>query len=68
MTRPDTPDRHLTSGGTVIRLKRACNGCGQYVGDATEAEIVAVIDGHGLPDVRDECTNCQSTNAGSADR
>lgn len=57
-TRPNTPDRKLTSGGTEIRLKRACNGCAQLIGDATEAEIEAVIDGYGLPDVRHECPNC----------
>lgn len=58
MSRPDTPDQQLSSGGTRIRVKRACNGCAQYIGDATDAEIEACVFGGPLPDVRHECSNC----------
>ncbi|MDP4501015.1 hypothetical protein [Nonomuraea turcica] len=38
---------------------RACNGCGQPVGDATPEELAAVAAGAPLPDVRRECANCR---------
>lgn len=61
MTRLDTPDRHLSSGGKRIRIKRACNGCGHLLGDATDEEIEATVNGRALPDVRSECPNCKET-------
>lgn len=63
-TRPHTPDRReINANGresTVITLKRACNGCGQQLGDASRTEIDAGINGLPLPDVRDECPNCST--------
>jgi Domain of unknown function (DUF4326) len=56
--RTQTPDRTATDGGhtvTTIRVKRACNGCGRWLGDADARDL----DDHGqLTDVRDECPNC----------
>jgi hypothetical protein len=43
--RPNTPDEILSSGGTRVKVKRICDGCGEPVGDATDAEVCAVIDG-----------------------
>ena len=57
MTRPATPNQP-TAGGTRVRVKRACNGCGGLLGDATDTEIRACVDGRPLPDVRDECPTC----------
>ncbi|MEU1273037.1 hypothetical protein [Streptomyces sp. NPDC005799] len=55
-TRTNTPDRRNPDGSTTIRLKRCCNGCGQYVGDLDNRDINA----HGgLTDVRRECPNCR---------
>lgn len=56
--RPWTEDQPLPSGGRRIRVKRACNGCGIAVGDATDAELEAAIFGEPLPDVRGECITC----------
>lgn len=44
---------------TTIKMKRACNGCGQHLGDVTEQEMERAV--HGLPprDVRAECQHCQ---------
>ncbi|MGW3400753.1 hypothetical protein [Streptomyces zhihengii] len=37
-------------------MKRACNGCGQHLGDADNRDV----DNHGnLTDVRSECHNCR---------
>ncbi|MFI2434652.1 hypothetical protein [Streptomyces sp. NPDC018693] len=58
MSRPDSPDRDLSAGGRRIRVKRACNGCARYIGDATDAEIEACVTGRPLPDVRHECPHC----------
>jgi hypothetical protein len=54
-TRPWTPDALKPSGGTIVRVKRACSGCGQLLGDITQEEMQAAIAGDLLPDTRDEC-------------
>ncbi|WP_128378513.1 hypothetical protein [Streptomyces cavernae] len=59
-TGSNTPARPLTSGGRAVRVKRACNGCGHTIGDATDAEIEACIAGTPLPDNRDQCPHCAS--------
>ena len=51
--RPWTPDRRNADGSTTLVLKRACNGCGQYLGDVTDDELVGP-----LRDVRAECAHC----------
>ena len=58
--RTHTPDRtHVNDEGrtvTTIKLKRACNGCGQHLGDADNRDV----DDHGnLTDVRGECEHCR---------
>lgn len=58
MTRPTTDTRGLATGGRRVRVQRACNGCGTYIGDATDAEIDACVNGGRLPDVRNECPTC----------
>ncbi|GAA3371272.1 hypothetical protein GCM10020367_21270 [Streptomyces sannanensis] len=58
-SRTDTPPRRHADG-TTYRIKRPCNGCGQKLRDANEAEILAVVEGRTLPDVRHECPNCRS--------
>lgn len=69
--RPLTPDRkEIGEDGrehTVITGKRCCNGCGLVLGDVTEAEVLAVIESGGLPDVRGECPSCSAPGAGEAD-
>ena len=55
-----TPDReHVNDEGrtvTTIKVKRCCNGCGQYLGDADNRDV----DAHGnLTDVRAECAHCR---------
>jgi hypothetical protein len=55
-TRTDTPDRVNDDGTTTLRLKRACNGCGQLLGDLAKQDI----NSHGqLTDVRRECAHCR---------
>ena len=56
MTRPWTPDT-----STTIKMKRACNGCGQRLGDVTDQEMARAINGLPLPDVRRECPACGPT-------
>lgn len=41
-----------------ITMKRVCNGCGEYVGDVTDAEMDCAVEGRPLPDVRGECEHC----------
>jgi hypothetical protein len=58
--RTNTPDRKTVNdeGRTVttIKVKRACNGCGQYLGDADNRDV----DEYGnLTDVRGECEHCR---------
>jgi hypothetical protein len=54
-TRTNTPDRVNDDGSTTIKLKRACNGCGQLLGDVDDRDIT---DHGALTDVRAECPNC----------
>ena len=61
MDRPDTPDRINPDGSKTIKMKRACNGCGTLLGDVTEQEMAAGINGRPLPDVRRECRTCAPT-------
>jgi hypothetical protein len=60
--RTNTPDHDwLDDDGhrrTTITLKRSCNGCGQGLGDATDAEVDRAIAGQPEQDVRGECPNC----------
>jgi hypothetical protein len=60
--RPWTLDEKTTTGtrGTV---KRACNGCGELLGDVTEAEMERAIAGMIAEDVRDECPRCRPERA-----
>lgn len=53
--RTHTPDRINDDGSTTITMKRACNGCGQALGDVDNRDV----DVHGnLTDVRAECAHC----------
>jgi hypothetical protein len=69
--RPNTPDRiTIHPDGrktTTITTKRACNGCGELLGDITDDEMAYAVAGQPLPDVRTECTNCQPLVALEAD-
>lgn len=56
--RPWTPAVRLPGGGQRFTTKRCCNGCGDQVGDVTEAEISSAVDGWPLPDARGECWRC----------
>ncbi|MYY79711.1 MULTISPECIES: hypothetical protein [unclassified Streptomyces] len=58
--RTHTPDevtvREDGTKSTRIHLKRACNGCGQLLGDVADWDV----DDRGeLADVRGECQNCK---------
>jgi hypothetical protein len=53
-----TPDALNPDGSTTVRTKRACNGCGDLLGDITEEEYNAAVEGRDLPDVRGECPRC----------
>lgn len=55
MSRKFTPPEKLSSGATRLTVKRCCNRCGDEVGDATQAELEAAMNGSPLPDVRQEC-------------
>jgi hypothetical protein len=57
-TRSNTPDVDLPGGGKRITVKRACNGCGDLIGDVTEEEIERAIAGLPIEDVRGECDRC----------
>lgn len=57
--RTHTPDRTTVNADghtvTTIKLKRACNGCGQLLGDLDGRDV----DANGnLTDVRAECQHC----------
>lgn len=53
--RTNTPDRVNADGSRTIKMKRACNGCGQLLGDVDNRDV----DDHGnLTDVRGECPTC----------
>lgn len=62
--RPNTPVTVHPDGVRSIRVKRACNGCGGELGDATDAEIELAVSGNRLTDVRDECPQCVRRHAG----
>lgn len=70
MSRSNTPDRiTIHPDGrktTTITTKRACNGCGELLGDITELEMRAAIAGRPLPDARPECPTCQPLVAAEA--
>lgn len=55
MTRTSTPDRYNDDGSRTITVKRACNGCHRLIGDLTEEEAEAAMNGEALPDVTLEC-------------
>lgn len=63
--RTHTPDRATVDEHgrktTTIKMKRACNGCGQHLGDVTDQEMARGINGLPLPDVRRECPDCGPT-------
>jgi hypothetical protein len=61
MSRPNTPDRINPNGSKAITTKRACNGCGGLLGDITDKEWQAAVNGRPLPDVRQECPTCGPT-------
>ena len=66
MTRTHTPPQHNpVTGTTRITVQRACNRCGRDLGDATEKELDACVNGAPLPDVHDEC-GCASSPVGPA--
>lgn len=54
-SRPSTAERRNPDGTTTVTVKRACNSCGRTLGDATEQEIAAAVEGRPLSDVADEC-------------
>lgn len=51
LPRTDIPDRTITT----FKVKRACNGCGQHLGDLDNRDVDE--DGN-LTDVRAECPHC----------
>lgn len=53
--RTHTPPKPNATGGTTIRVHRCCNGCGRDIGDANDSEILRLMAGQPLPDVRSEC-------------
>lgn len=55
--RPRTADRRV-DGATRATVQRRCNGCGQAIGDVTDAEMAAAVAGTPLPDVTAECPFC----------
>lgn len=64
--RPWTEPKRIDNGdgtfSTRLTVKRACNGCGNLLGDSSVEEIEASIEGLPLTDVRAECPTC-STHA-----
>lgn len=57
MSRAFTPNRK-NGTSTTIHVKRACNGCGELIGDVTDEEMDRAIAGLPMLDVRDECPTC----------
>lgn len=55
-----TPRLRLCTNRHRITVKRACNGCSRLLGDVTDAEIEAAIDGLPPSDVRHECPTCSA--------
>jgi hypothetical protein len=43
----------------LITVQRCCNGCGDSIGDANDADLNAAVAGLPLPDVRAECATCR---------
>lgn len=54
-TCPFTVTTLSPTGTRRIHTKRCCNGCARVLGDVTDTEMAAAIEGLPLPDVRDEC-------------
>lgn len=54
--RTHTPDRVNDDGSRTITMKRACNGCGQHLGDVDNRDV---DDNGNLTDVRAECDHCR---------
>jgi len=61
LSRPWTSEVAPLDGGFT---KRACNGCGAFLGDLTEDEIAALDAHRTLPDVTAECPFCIRKGAG----
>ncbi|MGX1909028.1 hypothetical protein ACWIID_09215 [Streptomyces phaeochromogenes] len=61
--RTHTPDRVTTNEHghktTTFTVQRACNGCGTFLGDVTDAEMARAIAGAPPEDVRGECDHCR---------
>ena len=60
MLRPHTPDRPWSdeegrTRGTTIRVQRTCNHCNRSLGDASQEELEAAVNGRLLPDTAEEC-------------
>lgn len=53
--RPSTAPRVNPDGSITATVKRACNGCGRVLGDATNAEMDCAVNGQPLIDVSAEC-------------
>lgn len=53
-----TPDTVNENGSHRVRIMRACNGCGQLIGDVMDDEIEAAVMGLPSSDVRAECDTC----------
>jgi hypothetical protein len=49
-----------TESRQIIRVWRACNGCGRELRPVTDEETTAAISGAPLPDVSGECAFCQA--------
>lgn len=61
-----TPRLHIGNDCERIEVKRACNGCGELLGNLTNVEIEDAVDGRPLPDVRGECPACSFTAGGGS--
>lgn len=65
--RPWTDDEVITKEDgtktTRVHVKRACNGCGDLLGDVTDAEIDRAVAGLPPEDVRGECWTCTPLGA-----
>jgi len=53
-----------TATGRRFTVKRACNGCGRFLGDITNDEVAAAIHGMPAPDVTGECLDCTAVDRG----
>ena len=67
MPRPNTPDIVIVKpgpNGTIrrtrkVRVKRCCDACGEVIGDITDAELEAAVNGRNLPSAAAE-HGCQT--------